>query len=228
MQDEIEVADSTRASFRAREPSQEARESEAMDLVGIAEVLGSLQSQMKQLLDASKLTDEANKRFEKANKRSEEADRQLREGNKELKDMIKGLKLDIENMKAYIPYWGQSLASQSQSQSYASVARSGSNDSGSAGGSPKSVSFSGSDSSPRSNLADTEQARSNFTEVLRATEGLEELEFLDFEMFVRQNSKAVRMVVTKQRNWSSDVLQIREPQQFRGHDWLPLSGIMSR
>ncbi|KAK5145578.1 hypothetical protein LTR04_001262 [Oleoguttula sp. CCFEE 6159] len=169
---------------------------------------------MKQLLDANKRTDEANKRFEDAN-------RQLREENKELKDMIKGLKLDIENMKAYSPYWGQSLASQSQPQSYASVARSGSNSSGSAGGFPKSVSFSSSDSSPRSSmrsilrtaseqgmngsaivvelqrseLADTEQARSKFTEVLRATEGLEELEFRDFKMFVRQNSKAVRMAV---------------------------------
>ncbi|KAK5019900.1 hypothetical protein LTR16_000186 [Cryomyces antarcticus] len=90
MQDEIEVADSTRTSSRARKPSQKARESEAMDLVGIAEVLGSLQGQMKQLLDANKRTDEANK--------------QLRDENKELKDMIKGLKLDIENMKAYSPY----------------------------------------------------------------------------------------------------------------------------
>ncbi|TKA68663.1 hypothetical protein B0A49_13323 [Cryomyces minteri] len=41
MQDEIEVAGSTRASARARKPSQKARESEAVDLVGIAEVLGS-------------------------------------------------------------------------------------------------------------------------------------------------------------------------------------------
>ncbi|KAK5285691.1 hypothetical protein LTR16_004484 [Cryomyces antarcticus] len=179
---------------------------------------------MKQLLDANKRTDEANKRFEEANKRSEEANRQLREENKELKDMINGLKLDIENMKAYSPYWGQSLASQSQPQSYESVARSGSNSSGSAGGSPKSVSFSSSDSSPRSSmrsilrtaseqgmngsaivvelqgseLADTEQARSKFTEVLRATEGLEELEFLDFKMFARTNSKSVRIVATKQ------------------------------
>ncbi|TKA37193.1 hypothetical protein B0A49_13882, partial [Cryomyces minteri] len=111
MQDEIEVADSSRASSRARKPSQKARESEAVDLVGIAEVLGSLQGQIKQLLDANKRTDEANKRFEEANKRSEEANRQLRDENKELKDMIKGLKLDIENMKAYSPYWGPDLIS---------------------------------------------------------------------------------------------------------------------
>ncbi|TKA76770.1 hypothetical protein B0A49_08380 [Cryomyces minteri] len=117
MQDEVEAVDVTRASSRARKPSQKARESEAMGLVNIAEVLGSLQGQMKQLLEANKRTDEANKR-------SEEANRQLREENKELKDMIKGLKMDIENMKAYSPYWGQSLASQSQPQSYASVAQS--------------------------------------------------------------------------------------------------------
>jgi hypothetical protein len=49
-----------------------------------------------------------------------------------------------------------------------------------------------------SELGDTEQARGKFTEVLRAVDGLEELTFLDFKMFVRPSSKAVRMVVTKQ------------------------------
>lgn len=49
-----------------------------------------------------------------------------------------------------------------------------------------------------SELGDTEQARGKFTEVLRAVDGLEELTFLDFKMFVRPSSKSVRMVVTKQ------------------------------
>ncbi|KAK5008966.1 hypothetical protein LTR39_005041, partial [Cryomyces antarcticus] len=42
------------------------------------------------------------------------------------------------------------------------------------------------------------QARTKFTEVFRAIEGLKELEFLDFKMFVRTSSKSVRIVATKQ------------------------------
>jgi hypothetical protein len=163
--------------------------------------------------------------FAEVTKRSEEANRSLREENKELKDMIISLKLDMESMKAASSFWEQqSMVSPSQPRSYASVAQSGSGSPGLAKTSLKSVSFGSSAANTHSTtrsilktaseqgidgaaivvelheseLADTDQARSRFTDVLRAVEGLKELQMLDFKMFNRQSSKSVRMVVTKQ------------------------------
>lgn len=116
------------------------------------------------------------------------------------------------------------MVSPSQPRSYASVLQSGSGNSGTARTSLKSVSFGSSagntHSTTRSILKtaseqgfegaaivielresepmDADQVQSKVRDAIRANEGLKELEFLDFKVFDRQNSRSIRMVVSKQ------------------------------
>lgn len=123
MLDETTVAGGMRTSSRTRRPSQKARDNGSAGAADIAAILETMQKHMEQ--------------SQRQMQQFMEANTQLRNENKELKDMITSLKLDIESMKAYSPYWGQSFASQSPPQSYANVAGTGSNNTGSARGSPK-------------------------------------------------------------------------------------------
>jgi len=46
---------------------------------------------------------------------------------------------------------------------------------------------------------DADQVHSKFKDTLQAIEGFQDLEFLHFKIFDRQNARSIRMVVTKQQ-----------------------------
>lgn len=180
-----------------------------------------MQMQMQQQMAQSV---EANKRFEEDNKRSEETNKRLEAENKDLKNMMVQMKADMDSLRATSLLWKQqSMVSPSQPRSYASVMQSGSGNAGTARTSLKSVSFgssAGKAHSPTRSILktaseqgfdgaaivvklresepmDTDKIRSKFQDTLNTVESLEELQFLDYRVFERQNARTVRIVVTK-------------------------------
>lgn len=219
IRDGLGVASNVRTSARARQPSQKVRDNEVGGLASIVEMLKDMMQQDQQQMQQQMV------QFTEVIRRSVEANKRLETENKELKELIVGMKLDMDSLKAASTLWEQqSMVSPSQPRSYASVVQSGSGNPGTARTSLKSVSFGSSAGNTHSTTqsilktaseqgfdraviviqlresepTDADQIQSKFIDTIRTIEGLEELEFLDFKVFDRQNARSIRIVVTKQ------------------------------